>query len=75
MHECGVDGYLIRSMISLYNGSMACVRFGVKVGEYFEVRRRLRRGCIMSQWLFNIFVQKNEKIAEREMKLRIRIEC
>ena len=24
LHECGVDGYLIRSMSSLYEGSRAC---------------------------------------------------
>ena len=42
LHECGVDGYLIRSMSSLYNGSRACVRLGSRVGEYFEVRRGLR---------------------------------
>ena len=26
LHECGVDGYLIRSINSLYNGSRAYVR-------------------------------------------------
>ena len=29
LHECGVDGYLIRSMSGLYDGSKACVRFGI----------------------------------------------
>ena len=42
LHECGVDGYLIRSMSSLYNGSRACVRLGSIVGEYFFLRRVLR---------------------------------
>ena len=55
LHECGVDGYLIRSMSSLYNGSRACVRLGSRLGEIFEVRRGLRQGCVMSPWLFNIF--------------------
>ena len=48
MHECEVDGYLIRSMSSFYNGSRACVRFGSTVGEYLEVRRELRQRCVMS---------------------------
>ena len=55
LHECGVDGYLIRSMSSLYNISRACVRLGSRVGEYFEVRMGLRQGCVMSPWLFIIF--------------------
>ena len=33
LHECGVDGYLIRIMSSLYNGSRACMRLGSRVGE------------------------------------------
>ena len=54
LHECGVDGYL-RSMISLYNGTRTCVRLSSRVGEYFEVRRVLRQGCVMYPWLFNFF--------------------
>ena len=55
LHECGVDGYLISIMSSLYNESRACVRMGSRVVEYFEVRRRLRQGCVISSRLFNIF--------------------
>ena len=29
LHECGVDGYLIRSMSRLYNGSRERVRLGI----------------------------------------------
>ena len=36
LHECGVNGHLIRS--SLYNGSRKCVRLGNRLAEYFEVR-------------------------------------
>ena len=55
LYECGVDGYLTRSMRSLYNGSRACVRLGSRVREHFEVRRGMGQGCVMSPWLFNIF--------------------
>ena len=41
LHECGVDGSLIRSMSILCDGSRACVRLGSRVGEYFEVRKGL----------------------------------
>ena len=75
VHECGVDGYLIRIMSSLYNGSRACVRLGSRVGEYFEVRRGLRQGFVMSPWLYNLLFdrvvrQVNERTIVKEVKLR-----
>ena len=48
LHECEVDGYLIRSIGSLYEGSRVCVRLGSRVGEYFELQRGLREGCVIS---------------------------
>ena len=35
LYECGVHGYLIRSMSSLYNGSRECVRLGSRAGKIF----------------------------------------
>ena len=46
--ECGVDGYLTRSMNSLYDGSRAYVRLGCSVGKYFEVTTGLRQRCALS---------------------------
>ena len=72
LDEFGVDGYLIRSMISLYDGSTACVRLGSRVGEYFEVRRQ---GCIEFLWLISIFFdrvvrQVNDRAMGSGVKLR-----
>ena len=47
LHEFGVDRYLIRSLSSLHDGSRSCVRLCSRMGEYFEVRRELRQGCVM----------------------------
>ena len=63
-NHCGVVGYLIRSMSNLYNGNRACVRLGSGVGEYFEVRK----GYVISPWLFNIFFSTVvRQVNEREM--------
>ena len=51
------------------------MRLGNRVGEYFEVMRRLRLGCAMFPWIFNIFLdrverQVNERATRRGMKVR-----
>ena len=65
-------------MSSLYNGRRACLRLGSRLGEYFELRRGLRQGCVMSPWLFNIVTmfnyrvvrQVNERAMGKGVKLR-----
>ena len=41
---------------SLYEKSEACVRICREEGEWFEVGVGLRKGCVMSPWLFNLFM-------------------
>ena len=48
LHECGVDVLLIWSISILYDKSMAYVKLGGGLGEYFEVKRGLRQRCVMS---------------------------
>ena len=77
LHECEVDGYFIRSMNSLYKGGRSCVKLCSRVGEHFEVRWGMRKGCVMFPWLFNIFFyrvvrQVNERAAGREVVLEKR---
>ena len=43
-------------MQSFYVASRACVRVGNDVSEWFPVNVGLRRGCLMSPRLFNVYV-------------------
>ena len=52
----GIGGRLLRGVKSLYVGSKACVRVGNEVSEWFPVRVELRQGCVMSPWLFNLYI-------------------
>ena len=52
----GIGGRLLRGVKSLYVGSKACVRVGNEVSEWFPLRVGLRQGCVMSPWLFNLYI-------------------
>ena len=56
LRQYGVSGKLLQAVKSLYVNSRACVRVGSEVSESFEVHTGLRQGCVMSPWLFNIYM-------------------
>ena len=43
-------------MQSIYVDSRACVRVGNDASEWFPVKVGLRQGCVMSPWLFNVYM-------------------
>ena len=70
----GIGGRLLRGVKSLYMGSKACVRVGNEVSEWFPVRVGLRQGCVMSPWLFNLYIDGvvrdvNTRVFGRGLKL------
>lgn len=56
MRVYGLGGRVLRGIMSFYEDGRACVRVGEKMSESFEVKMGLRQGCVMSPWLFNIFM-------------------
>ena len=52
----GVGGRLLKAVQSIYVDSRACVRVGTEVSEWFPVKVGLRQGCVMSPWLFNVYM-------------------
>ena len=34
----------------------ACIRIGNEISELFSVKIRVRQGCFMSLWLFNLYM-------------------
>ena len=52
----GVEGKLLKAVQSFYVDSWACVRVGNDVSWWFPVNVRLRQGCVMFPWLFNIYI-------------------
>ena len=76
----GVGGRLLKAVRSMYECSKACVRVGSEMSEWFAVKIGLRQGCVMSPWLFNIYIdgvvrEVNARVLGRGLKLRDRNEC
>ena len=41
---------------SMYTDSSACVKVKGDEIEWFRIDSRVRQGCIMSPWLFNVYM-------------------
>ena len=52
----GVGGKLLKVVQSFHVDSKACVRVGNDVSEWFPVNVGLRQPCVMSPWLFNVYM-------------------
>ena len=56
--EYGVKGRLLRAIRSLYEKSEACVRVKDELSGWVLISEGVRQGCVMSAWLFNVFMDK-----------------
>ena len=54
-------------MPNFYVDSRACVRVGNDVSEWFPVNVGLRQSCVMSPWLFNVYIHG----VDREVNVRV----
>ncbi len=52
----GVGGKLLSAIKSFYEAAFACVKINGETSEHFEIKVGLRQGCVMSPWLFNIYM-------------------
>ncbi len=60
----GVGGKLLSAKKSFYEDASACVKISGETSEHFEIKVGLRQGCVMSPWLFNIYMD----VVMREME-------
>ena len=47
---------MLKAVQSFYVDSSSCVRVGMDVSEWFSVNVGFRQGCVMSSWLFNVYM-------------------
>ncbi len=51
-----MGGQLLGGIRSFYENANACVRVNGELSESFSVEVGVRQGCVMSPWLFNIYM-------------------
>ena len=56
LESYGIQGGLLRAIQSMYLGSQACVCSNGKVSGWLPITQGVRQECVMSPWLFNVFM-------------------
>ena len=57
LQEMGISDHLTCLLRNLYAGQEATVRNGHGTKDWFQIRKGVRQGCILSPCLFNFYVE------------------
>ena len=57
LKEMGIPDHLTCLLKNLYAGQEATVRIGRRTTDYFQIRKGVRQGCILSPRLFNLHAE------------------
>ena len=63
----GVGGKLLNGVKSMYDDSEACVRISKVECDWFNVNGGVWQECIVSPWLFNLFID----VVMKELELEV----
>ena len=70
----GIPDYLTCLLRNLYAGQEATVRTGHGTTDWFQIRKGVRQGCILSPCLFNLYaeyIMRNAGLEETQAKPRL----
>ena len=74
LKEMGIPDYLTCLLRNLYAGQEAKVRTGHGTADWFQIRKGVRQGCILSPCLFNLFagyIMRNARLDETQAGIKI----
>ena len=57
LQETGILDHLICLLRNLYAGQETTVRTGHETTDWFQIRKGVRQGCILSPCLFNLYAE------------------
>ena len=70
----GIPDHLTCLLRNLYAGQEATVRTGHGTTDWFQIRKGVRQGCILSLWLFNLYAEyitRNAGLEETQSGIKI----
>ena len=70
----GIPDHLTCLLRNLYAGQEATVRTGHGTTDWFQIRKGVRQGCILSPCLFNLYaeyVMRNARLDEAQAGIKI----
>ena len=74
MKEMGIPDHLTCLLRNLYAGEEATVRTGHETTNWFQIRKGVRQGCILSPCLFNLhaeYIMRNAGLDEAQAGIKI----
>ena len=74
LEEMGIPDHLTCLLRNLYAGQEATVRTGHGTTDWFQIRKEVCQGCILSPCLFNIYaeyIMRNAGLVEAQAGIRI----
>ena len=74
LKEIGIPDYLTCLLRNLYAGQEAAVRTEYGKTDWFQIRKRVRQGCMLSPCLFNLYaeyIMRNAGLAEAQAGIKI----
>ena len=74
LKEMGIPDHLTCLLRNLYAGQESTVRNGYGTTDWFQIRRGVRQGCILSPCLFNLYaedIMRNTGLEEAELESRL----
>src|SRR5574337_607626 len=74
LKEMGIPDCLICLLRNLYAGQEATVRTGHGTTDWFQIRKGVHQGCILSPYLFNFYaeyIMKNARLDEAQAGIKI----
>ena len=70
----GIPDHLTCLLRNLYVGQEATVGTGHGITDWFQVRKGVCQGCILSPWLFNLhaeYIMRNARLDEAQAGIKI----
>ena len=74
LKEMGIRDHLTCLLRNLYEGQEATVKTGHGTTHWFQIRKAVRQGCILSPCLFNLYaeyIMRNAGIEEAQAEMKI----